>query len=312
MAEASALEWSLVQAFLAVAEHGSLSAAARVLRVSQPTLGRQVRAMEEQLGAELFHRHDKGFALTDLGTSLLSSARAMREAVHAIELRAAGKGEALEGTVRVTASVAVTLHHLPSIVAMIREQEPLIAIELSPSDETTNLHYREADIAIRMYRPTQLDLVTHHVGDMSLGAFAATSYVKRRGLPKRAADLVDHDIVGMDKGTQIIDGFRLAGIDVTRDFFKTRVDDTAIYWELVRAGCGIGFTQVAVGRADPILVEIALELGLPKLPVWLTAHEAIRHTPRVQRVWSLLVAGLRDVVDTAPAEPQTRTRRKKR
>ena len=291
------MDWSLVQAFLAVAEHGSLSAAARVVGVSQPTLGRQVRAMEQQLGAELFRRHDKGFALTELGGSLLQSARAMREAVHGIELRAAGKGDALQGTVRVTASVAVTLHHLPAIVAMIREKEPAIAIELVPSDATTNLHYREADIAIRMYRPTQLDLITHHVGDVSLAAFASRAYLKRRGKPKRAEDLARHDIVGMDKSTQIIDGFRLAGVDVTRDFFKTRTDDTAVYWQLVLAGCGIGFAQRAVGRRERELVELPLELGLPKLPVWITAHEAIRHTPRVERVWSLLEAGLRKVVD---------------
>src|SRR5262245_43178710 len=116
----SALDWSLVQAFLAVAEHGSLSAAARVLGATQPTLGRQIKAMEEQLGAELFRRRDKGFELTDVGASLLTSARAMRDAAYALELQAAGAGEALAGSVRVTASSAVSQHHLPRIIAQIR------------------------------------------------------------------------------------------------------------------------------------------------------------------------------------------------
>lgn len=292
-----ALDWSLVQAFLAVAEHGSLSAAARVLGVTQPTLGRQVRVMEEQLGAELFRRHDRGLGLTELGRSLLPAARAMRDAASGIELCAAGDGEALSGTVRITASVAVALYHLPEIVAALRTEEPQIAIELVPSDETENLHYREADIAIRMYRPQQLDLVTLHVGDLSLGVFATRDYLARRGVPTNMEELQHHDVVGMDKSPRILEGFRAAGSEVDRDFFKTRCDESATYWALVCAGCGIGFAQRAVARKSPELVEIPLDLGLPKLPVWLTAHAAIRQVPRVRRVWSRLEAGLRALVD---------------
>lgn len=294
-----ALDWSLVQAFLAVAEHGSLSAAARLLGASQPTLGRQIKAMEEQLGAELFQRHDKGFALTDVGTSLLASARAMRDAAYSIERHAAGKGEALEGSVRITASTVVAQHHLPNIVAMMREREPLIAIELDPSDESSNLHYREADIAVRMYRPTQLDLVTQYLGELELGVFAAKSYVARHGVPKAPPELLAHAVVGMDKQTQLIDGFAQAGFRVERDWFRVRCDDQATHWQLVRAGCGIGFAQRSVGCADPSLVEIPLDLKLPRLPVWLTAHEQIRQTPRVRRIWELLAEGLRETIAAA-------------
>src|SRR5262245_14134193 len=139
MAAASALEdWSLVRAFLSVAEHGSLSAAARALGSSQPTLSRQVRALQETLGVELFRRHDRGLSLTEAGEGLLPAARVMRQAAHDIELVAAGRGEALEGTVRVTSSVVVATHHLPAIVAELRRAEPLIAVEIVASDETSN------------------------------------------------------------------------------------------------------------------------------------------------------------------------------
>lgn len=296
MASPGALDWSLVQAFLAVAEQGSLSAAARKLGATQPTLGRQIRAMEEQLGVELFQRHDKGFSLTETGASMLASARAMRAAVHELELQATGQVPSLEGTVRVTASVAVAVHHLPRIVARIREQAPLIAVELVPSDETSNLHYREADIAIRMYRPTQLDLVTQHIGDLTLGAFAAKSYVERKGLPTTVEALLDHDFVGMDRSMQIVEGFRRGGLDVGRGFFKVRTDDQAAYWELVRAGVGIGFTQRSIARRDSDLVEVKADFGLPKLPVWLTTHEALHKAPRVRCVWDLLAEGLRAVI----------------
>ncbi len=292
----TSLDWSLVQAFLAVADTGSLSAAARILGTSQPTLGRQIKAIEAQLNAELFHRQARGFALTQTGAELVAPARAMREAVQKIALTAAGRQARLDGTVRITASMATSVMHLPQIIAGIRKLEPEIAIELVPSDATHNLLYREADIAVRMYRPTQLALVTQHLGEVELGVFAARTYIAERGMPTSLADLIQHDFVGYDTNTDIIDGFAELGIEVTRDMFKTRVDDNIAYWELVRAGCGIGFAQADIGRKDPLMAEIKLGIDLPTLPIWLTAHEAMRQTPRIRRVWDLLAEGLRPLV----------------
>lgn len=290
------LDWSLVQAFLAVAETGSLSAAARELGSSQPTLGRQIKAIEVQLGAELFRRQPRGFALTHTGADLVGPATAMREAVQQIALRAAGQQARLEGTVRITASVATSAMHLPPLIARIRKLEPQIAIELVPSDDTRNLLYREADIAVRMYRPTQLDLITQHIGEIPLGVFAARSYLAERGVPKTLADLPSHDFVGYDSNTAIIEGFAETGTKVDRDFFKTRCDDNIAYWELVRAGCGIGFAQADIGRNDPLIAEIDMGIPMPTLPIWLTAHEAMRQTPRIRRVWELLADGLKPLV----------------
>jgi DNA-binding transcriptional LysR family regulator len=309
MADAASLDWSLVQAFLSVAEQGSLSAAARALRSSQPTLGRQIRAMQDALGIELFRRGDRGFSLTAAGEGLLPAARAMRQAVHDIELAAMGRGEALDGTVRVTSSIVVATHHLPPIIAKLRREQPQIAVELFASDETSNLHFREADIAVRMYRPKQLDLVTLHLGELELGVFAAKSYVERRGFPKSAADLLAHEVVGFDSSAAIIEGFRAGGFDVTRDFFKVRCDEPSAYWQLVVAGAGIGFAQRSIGCADPAVVEIPLDLGLPTLPVYLSAHESVRHGARVRAVWDHLSAGLRTILEGAARLPRKAKRK---
>lgn len=290
-------DWALVQAFLAVAETGSLSAAARVLGTSQPTLGRQIKSIEMQLGAELFYRQARGFALTETGAALVTPAQAMRDAVRQIALTAAGQQEQLEGTVRITASVATSAIHLPPIIAHIRNLEPAIAIELVPSDDTRNLLFREADIAVRMYRLTQLDLVTQYLGDIALGIFAAKSYVAARGMPEARDEFLDHDFVGYDTHTQIIDGFAALGMAVDKHLFKTRCDDQIAYWELVRAGCGIGFAQADVGANDPLVQEVPVDFDLPTLPIWLTAHEAMRQTPRIRRVWDLLAEGLRPLVE---------------
>lgn len=286
------LDWSLVQAFLAVAEQGSLSAAARALGRSQPTLGRQIAALEGQLGASLFRRVPRGLMPSETGERLLAPARAMREAAQAMALTAAGTEERLEGTVRLTASVAVSVWHLPPILAAIREAEPRITLELVPSDRTTNLLYREADIAIRMYRPTQLDLVTRHLGDTAIGMFAARRYLDRRGRPRSAEDMAGHDLIGEDRATAMIAGFRAFGLHATRDWFALRSDDVVANWQLVRAGAGIGFAQRSIGLNDPLVEELDIGVPLPALPVWLTAHETIHRTPRVRRVWGLLAEAL--------------------
>ncbi|MDA9207764.1 LysR family transcriptional regulator [Octadecabacter sp.] len=289
-------DWSLVQAFLAVAEEGSLSAAARALRASQPTLGRQIRTLEQQLQAELFTRQPRGLVLTETGAALMTPARAMRDAMHEISLAAAGRSVQIEGTVRITASTMTALYHLPKIIAEIRRLEPAISIELVPSDASSNLLYREADIALRMYRPTQLDLVTQHLGDVKLVLCASRSYLEKAGPLTGPQDFKHHDFVGFDTSTAIIDGLKKAGIDVTRDFFKTRCDDHSTFLALIRSGCGVGFSQGNIVAGDPELVAIETGFPIPGLPIWLTAHEAMRETPRIRRVWDLLAKGLKPLV----------------
>ncbi len=286
------LDWSLVQAFLAVAETGSLSAAARRLGMSQPTLGRHVREMEAALGVTLFQREPRGMALTEAGAALLTPAEEMRAASERLSLAAAGEVEALTGTVRLTASVFISHHVLPPILADLRIKAPEIAIELLATDATENLLFREADLAIRMYRPTQLDMVTRHIGDIPLGLFAATSYLQRRGRPAEIDDILAHDVVGYDTSDLIVQGMRAHGAEVDREWFPVRCDHQPAYWELVRAGCGIGFCQRPTGRADPLVEEVLPGVDIPPLPVWLTTHERLRRTPRVAYVWDHLAQAL--------------------
>ena len=286
------IDWSLIRAFVAVAEKGSLSAAARALSSSQPTVGRQVREMEAALGVELFHRHAKGLSLTLTGMQVLPAAQAMRDAAGEIALIAAGKDTGVNGTVRITASVIVAHFVLPPILARLRAEAPGIEIDLVATDATENLLFREADIAVRMYRPEQLDVITRHICDLPLGLFAAKSYLERRGRPETLEELSHHDWVGYDRSDLMIRGMREMGWEVERDFFATRTDDQAGNWQLIAAGCGIGIAQIATGRSDPRVEQLFPDLETPTLPVWLTAHEAMRRLPRVGRVWDALAKGI--------------------
>lgn len=285
-------DWSLVQSFLAVADTGSLSAAARVLGCSQPTIGRHIQTLEDDLGVELFARHARGFALSDAAAELIPMARQMQSAMQAMRLAAAGQSMQLNGTVRITASVFASHHLLPPILAHVRAKEPAIQLELVPSDTTENLLFREADIAVRMYRPTQLDLVVRHVTDLEIGIFAARSYLDRAGRPQTAEDLLNFDLIGYDRNDLILRTMTEMGWAARREDFAMRCDNQTTYWELVRAGCGIGFSQVNVAHADPAVERLDLGIELPTLPVWLTAHQVMRQTPRLRRVWDLLAMGL--------------------
>ena len=286
------LDWSLVQAFLAVAETGSLSAAARATGQSQPTLGRHIRQLETQVGGPLFERHPRGVNLSALGRALRPGAEAMRDGARQVALAAAGRDERAAGPVRLTASVFVSVHLLPPILAGIRARHPEITLDLVASDRTENLLFHEADIALRMYRPEQLDMITRPLGELGLGLYATPGYLARHGTPETLVEVLAHDFIGYDRSDQIIRGFRAAGLEVSRDSFALRTDDQVAYWELVCAGAGIGVGQRAVADRDPRVARILPDAPLPRLPVWLTAHENLRHTPRVARVWDALAAGL--------------------
>ncbi|MEE9427460.1 MAG: LysR family transcriptional regulator [Paracoccaceae bacterium] len=290
--ELRSLDWALIQAFCTVAEEGSLSAAGRRLGQSQPTMGRHIKSIELALGVELFHRVPRGLALTHVGLEILNHAQEMERAAAGLCLAAEGQAVDLRGTVRITASVVFSHFILPPVIAQIRTQLPEIDIELVPSDTTENLIFREADIAIRMYRPTQLDVITSHVADQEIGLYVSRTYLERVGKPTTMEDALALDFVGFDRNDLIIRSMTAVGQDVDRDFFPVRCDDQAAYWHLVKAGCGIGATQKIIGDAEPLVERILPGIELDTLPIWLTAPEALRSNARIRKVWDILAQAL--------------------
>lgn len=282
------LEWSLLRTILAVAETGSLSAAAERLSQTQPTIGRQIKTAEAALQQPLFTRHARGLTPTPFCHTLLPAAKQMSEAAKSVSVLAAGQSPDATGRVRLTASVFVTTHILPDILATIREDHPNIALDVVATDTTDNLLFHEADIALRMYRPTQLDMITRHLGDLPLGLYASDRYIARYGVPHDAEDLRSHQMVGYDRSDLILRGMRELGMEVTRDWFTTCTDDQVAYWNFVAAGCGIGIGQSYVADRTAGVRRILPDLPLPALPVWLTAHPTLRHQPRVAAVWAAL------------------------
>lgn len=289
----SSFDWTQIRFFVSVAETGSLSASARSTGASQPTVGRAIANLEQSLGVSLFKRHARGFELTQQGADLLPHARAMANAAADLSLAAHGRSHSLDGVVRITASRIVATYVLPSILADLQRTEPSIEIEMVATDTVENLLFREADIALRMVRPTQQDLISKHVCDLPMGAYASEKYLQDRSPPEKVEDLFDHVMIGYDRSTLIIDGARSLGLQVHRDFFAYRTDDQIAYWELVRAGLGIGFTARPVAKQDASVVRILPQLEIRALPIWLTSHGALKTSRRVRYVFDFLAAALK-------------------
>jgi DNA-binding transcriptional LysR family regulator len=284
--------WALIPSFLAALDRGSLMAAARVLETSQPTVGRHIGELESQLGVVLFERTGRGLVPTAHAHRLAEAARGMSGAADQLARQASGAQADTRGTVRISASQPVTCVLLPPVLLQLRETFPGIQVELVSSNAVSNLLQREADIALRMVRPEQTSLVAKRVGQVAIGAYAHRDYLRRRGTPRAPGDLLAHDLVGNDRGTEIVRGFAAVGFTLQREDFAVRTDDLNAYHAAVNAGLGVGFLPRYAAPLNPDLVPLLPMLAIPPLPMWLVVHREIRSNPRIRQVWDFLAGAL--------------------
>jgi DNA-binding transcriptional LysR family regulator len=289
---AAIFDWSLMRSFLAVIERGSLLAAARHLGVSQPTLGRHVAELERQLGITLFERTGRGLVATASARAIADQARAMADNAEAIGRTLTGQSKQLSGSVRVTASQTVATHLLPSLLARFRERETGIAVDVIASNAVSNLLRREADIAVRMVRPAQSSLVARRVGEVQIGAYARKDYLRRRGVPSKPGDVLNYDLIGLDRDESIIRAFAALGYRIERDSFMFRSDDHLVLWHALCSGLGIGFAATWLADREPSLERVLPDLPMPRLPVWLTVHREIRSSARIRALYDFLAEGI--------------------
>ena len=286
-------DWRLVRSFLAALDHGSLLGAARTLHTSQPTLGRHIAELENQLGVVLFERTGRGLIPTATALQLAEAARNMEAGALQLTRTLSGVQAQSAGTVRITASVPVAVHLMPALLADMRQALPDIQIELMSSNQVNNLLRREADIAVRMVRPDQSSLIARKIGDVGLGAWAHRNYLARRGPLRKVTELLQHDLIGSDTDPAILQGFAAMGYPVNREIFALRSDDFIVQWQAVRAGLGIGFCANYMARSDPeVLAVLPGVLKIPPLPMWLAVHREIRTSQRIRAVFDYLAQTL--------------------
>lgn len=294
-------DWSLWRSFSAVVANGSLSAAARTLGLSQPTIGRHVEALEQTLGVRLFERTLQGLRPTDTALRLYEPVSGAQRALAEAAIMAEGTASALSGSIRITASTVTAHYLLPPLLKDLRETFPQIAIELVPSDTAENLLLREADIAVRMFRPTQLELITRRLGAMPVVACAHRSYVERRGIPQHPEELLAHDLIGFDRSDLLLSVARGMGFELSRASIIARTDSQTAMWELLKAGVGVGFAQQGLVLETAGMLPLLPDLRPPPLEIWLTTHRELFTSRRIRVIYDRLAAGLTAYLDRIAA-----------
>lgn len=293
-------DWDSHQAFLAVIETGSLSAAARQLGLAQPTVRFRIDALERAVGQPLFTRAAGGMVPTAQALALVEPVRQMAHAARTFHRAATAPLGQIAGSVRLSAAEFVGNAVLPAMLAPLLERHPALDIELALSNRAADLLHQEADIAIRMVRPSQGALRAQHVGRIPLGLFAAPAYAQRHGLPATVAELRDHRLIGPDRhGEDLALAVRLGELIGAPPRFSVRTDNHPAQRAAVAAGLGIGVVQVPVGQRD--LLRVLPDVIVAELDAWVVAHEDLRHAPRIDAVFAHLVDEMRRYCAAAPA-----------
>ena len=292
----TAVSWDFYRTFLEVLREGSLSGAARSLGLTQPTVGRHVDALEEALGYALFIRTQQGLSPTQQALALRPYAEALESTSMALLRAASSQESGVRGTIRITASDVITVEVLPAIITELHAAYPELTIELMPSNRIEDLLQREADIAVRMQRPSQGVLIARRIGDIELGMYAHKDYLARRGKPVRIDDLAGHALIGFDKETAFIRSMKTQLPEVRRELLALRTDSDLASLAMLRAGFGIGFCQIGLARRNPDLVRLFPKRISLKLDTWLAMHEDLRENPSCKVAFAALTNGLEKYV----------------
>lgn len=286
------VDWNLLRAFLETAETGTLSAAARKLGLTQPTLSRQVAAIERRLGVTLFERAGKSMVLTATGLDLLEHVRAMSTAADALELAATGRSQKVEGIVSVSASDIVASHLLPRLVRHIRQEVPGIAIEVIATNAISDLQRREADIAIRHINPDRPDLIARLIRQATACFYASKDWVETHGHPRNAQDAARLPFVGADRAGRYLAYLHQHGLPLSEANFSCYADHSVAHWGLVCQGLGIGAMMDEIAQKTPGVVRVLDDVPPVQFPIWLVTHTELHTSRKIRVVFDFLAEGL--------------------
>ena len=290
-------DWNCARAFLVTAEEGSLSAAARSLGLTQPTLGRQVAALEKELNVLLFDRVGKQLVLTPSGLALVDQVRQMSDAAARVSLIASGQSQQLDGEVCITATEAISVFLLPQIIIKIREAYPGISINVLASDKLNNLNRREADIALRNIRPTQPDLIAKKICDLNARLYSTPAYLESLGQPVTAEQLNRAVFLGFNRSDEMLEPLHEFGLSLKVENFPVVSENLLVQWELTKSGAGLGLMMEEIGDKDPLVERVLPDSAFIPFPIWLVAHQQLKSSNRIRAVYDLLADNLGELKD---------------
>jgi len=282
------ISWDLVRSFIQTAKDGSLSAAAKNLGVSQPTLSRNIQRLEQQTKLQLFQRTTKGLSITEAGEKMMNAAKQMEEASDLFQRQISGLSDELQGDIRISVNEIVGIYLLPPALTSFREKHPKVHIEIEITNQTTSLNKRDADIALRMYRPKQPDLIARRLPDLPLGFFASKNYIEQHGAPQNFDEFKQHTIIGFDRGVEFIQAAKNMGQVLSIHDFELRTDALPMQINLARFDGGIVGTHIGLAKQYPELEQIMGWLPLPALEFWIVCHADTAYNARIRELTKFL------------------------
>ncbi len=286
-------DWNRTRAFLATAELGSLTAAAKSLSLTQPTLSRQIASLEEELGICLFDRSAYKLKLTPNGVELLSIAKEMADAAHKFSMAVNGQSEVLEGVVVISVCQLDAIYKLPQVLSKLRREEPQISIELVVTNQVSDLKRRDADIAIRSFQPTQPNLIAKKVGYEKVYLYGTQKYLQSFADARTANDLQDIQIIGFENYDLIIEQLAEHGWELSKKNFKLCTDFQPAQIELCKQHLGLMYLPEDVANEEPQLIKALLDFAPPLcFPIWLVCHQELKTSLRTRRVFNFLASAL--------------------
>jgi len=285
-------DWNQLRAFVTTVEAGSITAAARILGATQPTISRQISSLEEQLGLTLIERGPRGMILTAPGEALLRDAKAMSEAAARISVSASDHSSTTEGVVSVSASEAICLYRLPEIIEELREVAPGIELHVLSEDGMSDLIRREADIAIRHIRPQQSDLIAKVVLESNAFLYATSNYLEQHGRPKALGDLSQHQFIGPCVGKTLPEILESVGVEISDRNVRLLSNSWGGSWELVKRDLGFCLMMKEVGDRTPEVERVFPDIIFQPMTFWLVSHRELRNNPRIRIVYDLIAKRL--------------------
>lgn len=287
------LDWNQMRALLATVEAGSLSGAARKLGLTQPTLGRQVAALEQRLGVTLFERVGRGLVLTQSGRELIGPLRAMGEASDTIALVASRQSQGVEGLVRITASDVYAQYLLPPVLLKLRQVAPGIVIDVVASNEVEDLIRRKADIAIRHVPPQEAELIARRLPDTLAKIYGTPELIDGIGRPVDQAALSGAEFVGFSGGIEIIIAeLNRHGLALGAKNFPLVTNSGLVGWDWVQRGMLLGLMMETVAERTPEVEDAWPGFAGVPVPTWLATHRELRTSRRIRVVFDLLTEAL--------------------
>ncbi|VAW55016.1 Transcriptional regulator, LysR family [hydrothermal vent metagenome] len=278
----NSMNWDEFRYFIAVAEAGSLSAAAILLASNQSTVGRHIDALEESLAVKLFQRSVKGLSMTEEGQAVYEQSQTLQNTVVKIQRMVQGGETVASGTVRLSLPEGLGLEVLIPTLDDFYQQYPKVKLIFNVSATTANLTQGEADIAVRLFRPEESDLVVKYLGEMKLGLYASKNYKKNYGLPKQLKDVRKHKVITYGEQLSILPENQWLLNHSSESLRILSSDSTATRFKAAVSGIGLSLQPEVLAITKPNLIRLFKSVKLPAHKVWLVYHQDVRHMSRIR------------------------------